>query len=696
VGTNVLNVVVTAQDGVTSKSYVVKVVRAPSPNADLAGISTSAGALSPAFAPATLNYAVVVAYAVTQATVTPATADSTATIKVNGVSVASGVESAFITLNVGLNPIAIVVTSQAGTVQQYTLKVTRAPNANSSLAGIVISAGTLASVFSSSTLAYSASVPNDLNAISVTPTATDQNAILKVNAVPLTSGTPSGPISLNVGVNRVIISVTAQDGSTATTYDIDVTRIGSSNANLAPLLSSVGSFSPVFDSNTLNYAASVPNSVNSTTVTPFVADSTATVSVNGVPDASGSTSVAVPLVSGTNRISILVTAQDGTTTKSYTLTVVRALSSNANLAGLACSVGALAPAFSAGTLNYTVNGANGSTTATVTPIAADPGAIISVNGRLIASGSASGPFDLSVGTNVVSVVVTSEDGSSTRMYKINLVRAGSSNANLSGLAISAGSLTPAFATGISGYSLTLSNSVSSVSVTPITSDPNATVTINGVTAVAGLPSTPISLAVGVNLITVVVVAQDLTTVKGYSISVSRAQSSNADLAGITASAGVLKPVFSAGISAYTVGVGTNVNAITLKAAVADSTATVKINGSTIASGASTAPVSVRVGGNPISIVVTAQDGTTKSYLLNINVLAPPMLSMGTKTPTSILINGFQISVSLPQGMDFRVQASDDLKSWNDATNFTGSGVAQPYLDVSATNRPLRFYRIISP
>ena len=64
----------------------------------------------------------------------------------------------------------------------------------------------------------------------------------------------------------------------------------------------------------------------------MVADATATIKVNGVPVARGS--VAISLSVGSNPINVVVTAQDGTTLKTYSIAVTRAASSNADLSNL--------------------------------------------------------------------------------------------------------------------------------------------------------------------------------------------------------------------------------------------------------------------------------------------------------------------------------------------------------------------------
>ena len=77
-----------------------------------------------------------------------------------------------------------------------------------------------------------------------------------------------------------------------------------------------------FDPATTTYTADVANDVAETTVTPTVNDDGAThvVRLDGAADADG----VIPLAVGENAISVVVTAEDGDTTKTYTVTVTRA------------------------------------------------------------------------------------------------------------------------------------------------------------------------------------------------------------------------------------------------------------------------------------------------------------------------------------------------------------------------------------
>ena len=124
------------------------------------------------------------------------------------------------------------------------------------------------------------------------------------------------------------------------------------------------------------------------TVTPTASDTNATIRVNGTIVASGSASANIPLTVGSNTINVVVTAQDGTTTNTYTITVTRASSSNADLSNLTVSQGTLTPAFATATTSYTDSVINSVTGMTVTPTASDTTATIRVNGTIVASGAA--------------------------------------------------------------------------------------------------------------------------------------------------------------------------------------------------------------------------------------------------------------------------------------------------------------------
>src|SRR5678816_4335923 len=90
------------------------------------------------------------------------------------------------------------------------------------------------------------------------------------------------------------------------------------------------------------------------------------------------------------------------------------------------------------------------------------------------------------------------------------------NANLSGLALSSGTLSPAFNPGTSNYTAAVSNATTTLIVTPTVADPDATVAVNSTS-----PATPVALNVGANTIPILVTAQDGTTTRPYTVVITR-------------------------------------------------------------------------------------------------------------------------------------------------------------------------------
>ncbi|WP_436135403.1 IPTL-CTERM sorting domain-containing protein [Acidovorax sp. LjRoot129] len=646
VGTNTITTVVTAQDGTTTKTYTTTVTRsAASGNNQLDALSLSSGTLTPAFASGTTGYTANVSNATTSLTVTPTVADATASVTVNGVATASGNASGAIALNVGSNTITVAVTAQNGTPLSYTVTVTRAASSNADLSALSLSSGTLAPAFAGGTTSYTASVSNATTSLTVTPTVASGTSSVTVNGVATSSGNASGAIALAVGANTLTTVVTAQDGTTTKTYTVTVTRAASSNADLSALSLSSGTLSPVFAAGTTGYAASIAAGTSSLTVTPTAAAGTSSITVNGVAVTSGAASGAIAMNPGSNTVTIVVTAQNGAT-KSYTVTITRALpSGNADLSALSLSSGTLAPAFAAGTTSYTASVGNGATSLTVTPTVADATASVTVNGVATTSGSASGAIALAVGANTLTTVVTAQDGTTTKTYTVMVTRAGSGDANLSALALSGGSISPAFAPSTTGYTMSIAAATASITVTPTVNEPNAAVTVNGVAVASGSPSGVIAMNTGANTVTVVVTAQNGTT-KTYTVTVTRAVSANNNLAALALSSGTLNPVFSAAQQNYTATVpGAS---LTVTPTVADSSASVTVNGVAVTSGNASGPIALNVGTNVITVQVTAQDGSPRAYTVTVT-RSRPTTATGTSPGGGGTVNA---SLSGPVGCGF--------------------------------------------
>ena len=79
--------------------------------------------------------------------------------------------------------------------------------------------------FSSDIIVYTSKVAKEISSISVTASATNENAALMINGVSVESGVATEPILLEVGENVISVIVTAEDGVTTKEYSVIVTRL---------------------------------------------------------------------------------------------------------------------------------------------------------------------------------------------------------------------------------------------------------------------------------------------------------------------------------------------------------------------------------------------------------------------------------------------------------------------------------------
>jgi len=400
------------------------------------------------------------------------------------------------------------------------IKVT--PSAVCTLSSLAISTGTLNPVFTSGTSIYTTNVGNGITSITLTPTATDPASTLKVNGATVTTGTASAALPLNIGPNTITTVVTAQDGVTTQTYTLTVTRAASINAKLLSLTTSSGGLSPAFSNTVTSYTRAVANTVTSITIAPATVDPTATITVNGAPVVSGTSSAGINLNVGSNLINTVVTAQDGTTKITYTINVIRAASADATLSNLTISPGTIKPLFTSVNTSYNVALGNGIKSVTVTPTTTDLTATIRIGAKAVVPGTASDPIPLLVGPNTIAVMITAQNGVTTKTYKIIVTRAPSSNAKLYSLTTSNGVLSPAFDNTITSYTRAVPNSATSITFKPTAVDKTSKITLNGVATPSGVSSVSQPLVDGDNQESIVVMAQDGKTIMKYTITVTRA------------------------------------------------------------------------------------------------------------------------------------------------------------------------------
>ena len=284
-------------------------------------------------------------------------------------------------------------------------------------------------------------------------------------------------------------------------------------------------------------------------------------------------------------------------------------------------------------------------------------------------------------TGKVTVIgrVTDDDGNSAvDTLFITLLPPSKSNNDLSSLVASAGVLTPLFKPVTVAYSLTVGYADSLVAVTALSTDPAATLLINGKPAVSGKPTDSIPVSVGTTqrAFEIVVTAQDGNQ-KTYSISVTRAPSADASLSKLETSGFALKPAFKSDLFDYADTVAFKVTSVTLKPTASHPAAKLSVNDTVVTSGSATKPLALDVGDNLLKINVTAQDGKTKSaYTVKVVRRAKVLVSRALGAVTTAVD-----SLEAPLGAVVSLKAPDTtgfhFAKWTltEGTGTFGSGTS---------------------
>ncbi|MEO5716907.1 MAG: cadherin-like beta sandwich domain-containing protein [Luteolibacter sp.] len=200
-----------------------------------------------------------------------------------------------------------------------------------------------------------------------------------------------------------------------------VTVTGPPSSTLSSLIVGGATISPSFTPDTLNYTASVSNSISSLTIIPTALNLPSMITVNGAALVSGTKSSPILINVGINTITIQVTAQNSVT-KTYKFSVTRALSAVATLSKLVVNSASISPTFSKATTAYTAKVKATTKSVKIVPTTTSSVSTCKVNGTIVKSGATSGPITLKTGKNTISIVVMAQSGT-TKTYKITVTRA---------------------------------------------------------------------------------------------------------------------------------------------------------------------------------------------------------------------------------------------------------------------------------
>ena len=392
---------------------------------------------------------------------------------------------------------------------------------------------------------------------------TEDKLIYEMQKGEIKIGAPTSPIDilpvnhesiLKLGYHPLWVEVTAEDETTIQRYELRVIREEpSADALLKSLTVQDQDGAQIktlaFHPEESSYSLTVPYETTGVSFTPTANYAGATIEVqesglggllsSTVP--SGNTSKVFKLdePGKEKTFKISVTAEDGVTVKTYSLTFVREQpSSDARLKKLKVdNVSEFSPTFVSNKTRYDAIVSEGAEGVVITPTANHPGATIRIvvddkenggdQGIVVPSGQASDLLELIHVEQDVKIEVTAQDGKTTMTYTIRFINENliekTSNADLRSLKINYGLMTPNFKPSITEYEVAVPEDTYSVDVLPKTDDPLAEIRVLAGTREIGDYDGHYAEALedGENPITVEVTSPDKKVKKIYTVNIYR-------------------------------------------------------------------------------------------------------------------------------------------------------------------------------
>ncbi|NDD25801.1 MAG: hypothetical protein EB103_02845, partial [Actinobacteria bacterium] len=316
----------------------------------------------------------------------------------------------------------------------------------------------------------------------------------------------------------------------------------------------------------------LPYLTDSVTVVAEANDANASVLVQGASD----------LVSGVNILSVVVTAEDGTT-QTYNANLAVAFNSDVSL------------------ITFQVNGEDvvDGSTVEVEPLTSEVDVVVET-ADIDATYVISGDTDLQDGENTLSVIVTAADGETVGEYYVTLNVALNTDASVIGIFVNGIEV-------VDGETIDIEAGTGAVDVDVETTDPVATVEISGNE----------DLIVGENVLTILVTAADSTTTAEYLVYLNLLSNDDVSLATFQ-------------VNNIDVEDGTSLDIDPLTESVDVFVETTDVNATFAVSG----DTELVVGANELLVTVTAADGVTEfTYTVVLNVLP------NVDASAEILVNG---------------------------------------------------------
>lgn len=282
---------------------------------------------------------------------------------------------------------------------------------NRELTGIALSPASLklSPAFSGMRFGYAVSLPASMGSVTLTAAKNDL-AAMTIDGAAVAGKT----VSVGCGQSKTVAIAVTSDQGNQTTYRVTVTRAKADASRLLSLGTTAGSLSPAFDPYKTGYTLTLPESTGSVTLKPVKSVSSSRLYINGKLTSS-KTFALTPgqIVKATVRV---VSATGAACT--YTVTIKRNPSSNANLKSLTAAGAALSPAFSQSVLAYTLTVPENKGSVNIKVATADSKATATING----SKATSKTISIANGqSKTVTIVVTAQSGAK-KTYTVTMTR----------------------------------------------------------------------------------------------------------------------------------------------------------------------------------------------------------------------------------------------------------------------------------
>lgn len=335
---------------------------------------------------------------------------------------------------------------------------------------------------------------------------------------------------------------------------------------------------------------------------------------------------------GTSKVSLALNAKssaDGSDVSIKPATVsFNILSPVATLSSITVN-GSLISGFSSTVYKYNVDSIS-SDSVSIGAVATAPGTSISGTGN----------HKLKCGSNTLKINTVSGDKSKKLTYTLNINRKCDDNTSLKGITLSSGTLSPVFSADTLEYKVSVDTNVEKMSI-DVSKEDNQ--------KVSGLVKDA-KLAFGDNTFSIKVTSESGKS-KTYKIVVNRAdnRSNNALLGSITIDNGKLN--FDRNVFMYDVRVLNEVSTINVVATPEDSKAKVEVD----------SPKSLKEGDNKVVIKVTAENGATQEYSINVKRLKVGEVLGDNPNIANIIITGYNINFN-PMTTSYNLKLDNKTKS----------------------------------